>query len=184
MSLTLPVPCGAAAIAGYAIWLLYFHRYETHLHGGTYLSTFILSCVGGFVALTRLYAESPSDAAAFVAAVATSFSVGAYGSMLVWRAFLNPLNKLPGPWPARLGNLWFSFHVAKSDAYYRLQDLHRKYGRIVRIGSNDLSITDPTIFQASYGQKAEVTKGTWYDNDAPMSSMSVFPISSIRDSTC
>ena len=91
--------------------------------------------------------------------------------MLIWRALFNPLNKLPGPWPARLGNLWFTSTILKSDAYYKLQALHQKYGRIVRIGSNDLSITDPTIMEAAYGRQSRVTKGWWYDNDYPLSSM-------------
>lgn len=104
-------------------------------------------------------------------AIAGSFLFGLYGTLLTWRAFLNPLNKFPGPWAARLGNLYFSLNVTNSDAYYKLLALHKKYGRIVRIGSNDLSITDPNIMEEAYGRNSRVTKGWWYDNDYPLSSM-------------
>jgi tryprostatin B 6-hydroxylase len=136
-----------------------------------YINTFLLSCGGGFLALNRIYGLGVADAIGLTSAVAASFLAGLYGALLVWRAFFNPLNKFPGPWPARLGNLWFSVHVRKSDAYYKLQAMHKKWGHIVRIGSNDLSITDPTIMEAAYGRNSEVTKSWWYDNDYPLSSM-------------
>lgn len=171
MTLPLTAPAGLAAISGNAIWFLYFHRFETHKHGLLYLNCFALSVVGGFFLLNNVYKQSASEAATFVGAVAASFLVGAYGSMLIWRAFMNPLNNMPGPWAARLGNLWFSVHVRNSDAYYKLQDLHRKNGKIVRIGSNDLSIIDPKIMEAANGRNSDVKKGWWYDNDAPLTSM-------------
>jgi len=121
--------------------------------------------------LTKLLGQTIFEATAITAAISGSFLFGVYGSMLTWRAFLNPLNKFPGPFPARLGNLWFSTHVSKSDAYYKLQALHQKHGKIVRIGSNDLSIIDPTIMEAANGRNSEVMKGWWYDNDYPLSSM-------------
>ena len=136
-----------------------------------YINTFLLSCGGGFLALNRIYGLGIGDAIGLTSATAASFLAGLYGSLLVWRAFFNPLNNFPGPWPARLGNLWFSVHVRKSDAYYKLQAMHKKWGHIVRIGSNDLSITDPTIMEVVYGRNSEVTKSWWYDNDYPMSSM-------------
>ena len=136
-----------------------------------YLNTFLLSCGGGFLALNKLYGQNFGEVALITLAVASSFLVGVYGSMLVWRAFFNPLNKFPGPWPARLGNFWFTSNVTKSDAYYKLQALHEKYGRIVRIGSNDLSITDANIMETAYGRNSNVSKGWWYDNDYPWSSM-------------
>ena len=141
------------------------------MYGVLYINTFLLSCGGGILALNRIYGLGVGDAIGLTSAIAASFLTGLYSSLLVWRAFFNPLNKFPGPWPARLGNLWFSVHVRKSDAYYKLQEMHKKWGHIVRIGSNDLSITDPTIMEAAYGRNSEVTKSWWYDNDYPLSSM-------------
>lgn len=171
MAFSAAVPCIVAAIGGYASWIVYFHRFECHMHALLYINTFLLSCGGGFLALNRLYGLSITDAALTTSAITSSFLAGVYGSMLIWRIFFNPLNKFPGAWPARLGNFWFTSQVVKADAYYKLQALHEKYGRIVRIGSNDLSITDPNIMEAAFGRQSRVSKGWWYENDYPLSSM-------------
>ena len=171
MALSAGAPCALAAILGHASWVFYFHRYETHMYAVLYINTFIASCAAGCLALNKVYGLDFGDCFGLTSVIAASFLGGVYGSLLVWRAFFNPLNKLPGPWLARLGNLYFSFTVAKSDAYYKLQAMHEKYGRIVRIGSNDLSITDPNIMETAYGRNSEVTKGWWYDGDKPLSSM-------------
>lgn len=160
-----------AAALGHASWLGYFHRNECHMYAMRYLQSFTLGCVGSVVALMNLHGDSLSQAASTVSATAASYLIGVYGSLAIWRLFLNPLNDLPGPYWARLGNLYMSANFKNSDAYYKLQEMHQKYGRIVRVGSNDLSITDPTIMDAVYGRSAKCTKGWWYDGDAPWSSM-------------
>lgn len=143
MAITAGVQYAFAAIAGHASWIFYFHRFECHMHGLLYLQTFLLSYGGGIIALTKLYGQTTAEAFLFTSAIASSFLAGLFGSLLIWRAFLNPLNKFPGPWYTRLSNLYFTSQVLGSDAYHKLQALHEKHGRIVRIGSNDLSITDP-----------------------------------------
>lgn len=171
MAFPITTACVAAAIVGHSSWVFYFHRFECHMHGLLCLNTFLLACGSGFLALMNIYGHAASEAALLTSAVAASFLAGAYGTMLAWRIFLNPLNKFPGPWPARIGSLYFSFKVANSDAYYKLQALHKRYGRIVRIGPNDLSVTDPTIMETAFGRNSRVEKGWWYDNDYPLSSM-------------
>lgn len=161
----------AAAVLGQALYIGYFHRFECHLYAMRYLQLFTLSCVGGIVALINLHGQSFSEAASLTASIAGSFLAGIYGSLTIYRLFLNPLNKFPGPYWARLGNIYMSLHFRNSDAYYKLQALHDQHGRIVRIGSNDLSITHPSIMDAVYGRHSTCSKGWWYDGDAPWSSM-------------
>lgn len=165
------VPCVGAAVAGHASWLFYFHRFECHMHGWTYLITYLASWVAVFLSFARVNGLSLVDSFKSTTAVGTAFLVGLYGSLLVWRIFLNPLNQFPGSFGARVGNLYFAPQLGKSDFYKQMLAQHKKHGRIVRIGSNDLSITDPNIMEAAYGPKAKTTKGWWYDNDAPLSSM-------------
>ncbi|KAK5121698.1 hypothetical protein LTR85_004870 [Meristemomyces frigidus] len=64
-----------------------------------------------------------------------------------------------------------SSRLGNSDAFYKLQALHQKYGNIVRIGSNDLSIVDALAMETTYGLHSKVTKSAWYDGDAPLTSM-------------
>ena len=160
-----------AAVLGHISYIAYFHRYECHMYGVRYLQLLALTSIGGTVALMNLQSQSFSTAATTVSAIAGSFLASIYLSLLTWRLFLNPLNQFPGPYLARLGNISTSILFRNSDAYYKLQDLHAQHGRIVRIGSNDLSITDPTIMDAVYGRNARVTKGWWYDGDSPYNSM-------------
>lgn len=153
----------AGLAAGSAIFWLYFHRYETHLYALTYLNLFLAASAAATIALNQVYSLSFSAAATLTAAGATSFLLGAFGNCLLYRIFLNPLNKFPGPWPARISNLWLSTQLGNSDGYYWLQEQHRKHGKIVRIGSHDISVTDPEIMELAYGPKSRVTKAPWYD---------------------
>ncbi|KAF2149681.1 putative P450 monooxygenase [Myriangium duriaei CBS 260.36] len=141
------------------------------MHGSAYLNSFLISCAGSCLALSRLCGLEAGEAARITSAIAASFLFGAFGSMMIWRIYFNPLNSLPGPWAARLSSLYWTSKLTKSDAHYQLLALHKIYGRVVRIGSNDLSITDPNIMDVAYGKHSRVTKGWWYDGDAPMTSM-------------
>lgn len=163
--------CGAAVAAGLASYVVYFHRSEHHMNGMMYLGLFLASSAaitGYFISACNI---PIGPAIVMTTSIASSYLTGAIGSMMVWRIFFNPLNKFPGPWGARLGNLYMSYVFRNSDAYYKLTDLHRKYGKIVRVGSNDLSIIEPTIMEDAYGRDSKVTKSHWYDNDAPLTSM-------------
>ncbi|KAE8451021.1 hypothetical protein EG329_004693 [Mollisiaceae sp. DMI_Dod_QoI] len=68
-----------------------------------------------------------------------------------------PLRRIPGPFLASITKLWI---VQKQRGYKRpLVDieLHKKYGRIIRIAPNEVSISSPQAFRTIYG-----TKGDWY----------------------
>ncbi|KAK2791469.1 hypothetical protein FQN53_002578 [Emmonsiellopsis sp. PD_33] len=87
-----------------------------------------------------------------------------YASMLLYRACFHCLHKFPGPFLARLSNVYGMMLSAKNRQYYdELQKLHQQYGDYVRIGPNELSITDPGAVQAIYSGRAKVSKGPWYD---------------------
>ncbi|KAK8219590.1 cytochrome P450 [Phyllosticta paracitricarpa] len=60
---------------------------------------------------------------------------------LVYLAFLHPLARYPGPRVAALTNLWKAYHVARGDYEHAVLELHRKHGRIVRLGPNHVDIS-------------------------------------------
>ena len=169
--MTTVVPCAAAAAAGVASHVLYFNRSEHHFYGTVYLNTFLLSCAAGIAGLVKVSGYSVSDAITSTSAIASCYLVGLYTSLLVYRAFLHPLNKFPGPWMVRLGNLFMTTQLTNSDAYYKLQALHKKHGDFVRIGTDGLSIIDPDAMELAYGPHSKVMKSNWYDGDAPLTSM-------------
>lgn len=163
--------CVLALVGGVASHLLYFNRFECHMYAFWYLNSFLLSCAGIVVALTKVYGLPVAAALGTTSALAGCYLVGVYGSLLFYRSFLNPLNRFPGPWQSRYASLYMTLQLGNSDAYYKLQALHQKYGRIVRIGSNELSIIDPNAMETANGLHSKVTKSPWYDGDAPLTSM-------------
>ena len=57
-------------------------------------------------------------------------------SMLVYRAAFHRLNRFPGPFIARLSNLYVTMLSAKDlHLYEEVEALHRKYGDFVRLGN-------------------------------------------------
>lgn len=161
----------AAAVLGVLSHLAFFNRGEHHMRGALYLQAGSLLSVSAVAGLVRLANYSVLDAASTVFPTLACFLAGLFTSTLVWRAFFSPLCKFPGPFGARLSNLWFSSRLARGDAPQQLLAMHEKYGPFLRIGSNDLSIAHPDGPGAIYGHGTKCTKAPWYDNDQPYTSM-------------
>lgn len=68
------------------------------------------------------------------------------------------LNHLPGPWLASFSNIYRVLRVAKGTAHLQDINLHRKYGSVVRLGPNVVSIGDPKAIQKIYGITANLPK--------------------------
>lgn len=157
--------------AGTLSYWLYFHRFETHMYALRILNTFLGFSVGLAITLSKVYNYSTAQSLSTTFAISTAFLIGAYGNCLFFRLFLNPLNKFPGPFAARISSMWWPTQLGNSDGYYWLQEQHKKHGKYVRVGSNDISVIDPDIMEMAYGNKSRVTKAVWYDNDYPLTSM-------------
>ncbi|KAL5337622.1 cytochrome P450 [Aspergillus crustosus] len=80
--------------------------------------------------------------------------------MLFYRAFWHRLSSFPGPFWARLTNLYVTALSAKRlRLYEEIQKLHQQYGDY---GPTELSIADPQAVKALYSSQAKVSKGPWY----------------------
>ncbi|OZJ03916.1 hypothetical protein BZG36_03278 [Bifiguratus adelaidae] len=82
---------------------------------------------------------------------AASIGVIAYatyliGDHLIW----SPLRNIPGPTVAKLSRFYMA-NMRKSGKEYKIiEDLHRQYGRFVRIGPNTVSISDRNALKEIY----------------------------------
>ena len=161
----------AAALVGVASHILYFHHGEHHLWATTYIQTFVASFVASVVALTKLYEFSTSAALSATFAVAASYLIGTWTSLIVYRVWLSPLNEFPGPWQAKISGLWIMSKLGKKDGYLQFEALHKKYGKYVRTGADVLSISDPDLHEAAYAPNTHFRKSEWYDNSKPFDSM-------------
>lgn len=77
---------------------------------------------------------------------------------------LSPLRKIPGPLAAHFGRLWFFSRTSKANFRYENIDLHRKYGPLVRLGPNFVSLDDPSAIKTVYGISTKYAKSDWYQS--------------------
>ncbi|KAI9730791.1 MAG: hypothetical protein M1818_008071 [Claussenomyces sp. TS43310] len=80
---------------------------------------------------------------------------------LIHLFFFNALSHLPGPAISKISNFWKLNAAWHEDVPKRLIALHRRYGPIVRIGPNSISVNDPAAYPVIYGSK-RVFKKTQY----------------------
>ncbi|KAI1383967.1 cytochrome P450 [Hypoxylon trugodes] len=72
------------------------------------------------------------------------------GAYIIYQCFFSPLAGIPGPFIAKLTGLYHA-HLANQGTLHRdLIALHRKYGKVVRIGRNVLSVEEAAAFQQIY----------------------------------
>lgn len=71
-------------------------------------------------------------------------------SKLVWS---DPLGSFSGPLSHRLSEVPRIFHLVRGDLPFHIAKLHAKYGRVVRIGPNQLSFAEPQAWKDIYGHR-------------------------------
>lgn len=60
-----------------------------------------------------------------------------------WWLFRSPLKGVPGPFLARLRNIWRLVLVARKQFHTVLTGMHKQYSSVVRMGPNVLSLSNP-----------------------------------------
>jgi hypothetical protein len=155
MSVLLPLVAGATGIATH---LLFFNRGEHHMYATRYL---ILAFSTSVAALTHYAGQSVKESSNQSSSVLGYFLRGLYGSLIIYRLFFNPLNKFPGPYLNRLSTFNLVLRLSNFDANKHFYELHQKYGKFVRIGPNDLSITEPEGVQVISGATSKCKKSSW-----------------------
>ncbi|KAF2225360.1 hypothetical protein BDZ85DRAFT_177527, partial [Elsinoe ampelina] len=61
------------------------------------------------------------------------------------------LKRIPGPFLAKLTGLWRDAAYRRGKWHDEILDLHNRYGRIVRIAPNELSVVDEWAMKNLYG---------------------------------
>lgn len=81
----------------------------------------------------------------------------------LYRFFFHPLACFPGPLEARVLGTWRNRRYWRGTWHDDVLEIHRKYGRIVRIAPNELSIVDAGATQKLYNHGTKALKTDWYD---------------------
>ncbi|KAG8425885.1 hypothetical protein J3459_008675 [Metarhizium acridum] len=96
-----------------------------------------------------------------VVVYATGLAVVYLVSLALYRLLLHPLRKYPGPFTAKLSDLYGAFYAFHTVLHERTLDDHAKYGSVVRHGPNKLVFSSVRALRDIY-QNNDVTKSRAY----------------------
>lgn len=85
-----------------------------------------------------------------LAAVATASTAALFISYLI-TASRKGLRSVPGPVFASITGFYRLSMVWRGDAIAQYRKVHKKYGHIVRVGPNHVSISDPAMINTIFG---------------------------------
>ncbi|KAI0543414.1 putative cytochrome P450 [Xylaria curta] len=74
---------------------------------------------------------------------------------IFYNVFLHPLRNFPGPITHRMSVIPRAVHQMKGNLPFRVAELHRRYGPVVRVAPNELAFCSPQAWRDIYGHKKE-----------------------------
>jgi hypothetical protein len=88
----------------------------------------------------------------------TLFVLGAIATIIKYVVVYHnsPLKKIPGPILAKFSNIWRFYNHYGQRHIETQKELHKKYGDVVRLGPNTVSIADASLLKTIYS-----TRGTF-----------------------
>jgi len=109
-----------------------------------------------FTGFSRLW-SGPLLSTLFILALAALLTITGY------RLVFHPLSRLPGPFLAKITGEWRNHRFRCGQWDSDVMELHKKYGRVVRIAPNEVSIVDETAMRNLYGHGHNAVKTSWYN---------------------
>ncbi|KAG2026556.1 hypothetical protein GB937_001337 [Aspergillus fischeri] len=114
--------------------------------------------------------------------IAASITLASVSSLLLYRHFLHPLAGIPGPFIAGLTGQWRNWYYFNGQWHDVILDIHEKYGRVVRIAPNELSIVDAKTVRLLYGHGTKAEKTQWYATwDIPDTAAGLFATRDVKE---
>ena len=87
----------------------------------------------------------------------------AFFIIVLYRLAFHPLSKFPGPFFAKVSGRWRNTRYWRGTWHDDILEAHHKYGRVVRIAPNELSIVDEQVSKHLYGHGHNAVKISWYN---------------------
>ncbi|KAI0154974.1 cytochrome P450 [Xylariaceae sp. FL1272] len=160
------------AVAGVLSHRLYFIAGEHHLRGPTYAKAWVAACalLITLVSSTNLVGTHDNVSISIVlgafntVVVINAFYFGSlFTSIVLYRLFEHSLKRFPGPVLAATTKFYHTWNQLFLSNHIFLENICRKYGAIVRTGPQELTITDPSVFDAISGPGTSCIKSPFYD---------------------
>ncbi|KAJ5721376.1 uncharacterized protein N7483_009310 [Penicillium malachiteum] len=76
--------------------------------------------------------------------------------------YIHPLSKVPGPKIAAFTSLWLAYHTYIGDECTVVFNLHRKYGSVLRVGPNEVDISNADAIEPIYITRGGFPKSSAY----------------------
>lgn len=97
-------------------------------------------------------------------------------SKTIYNLYFHPLRNFPGPKLAAIGCEYEFYHDVVKDGRYlwKMEEMHRQYGPVVRINADELHISDPNYYNQLYASSRRKV-----DKWAPMVASYTIPESSV-----
>ncbi|CUA74703.1 Benzoate 4-monooxygenase [Rhizoctonia solani] len=92
--------------------------------------------------------------------------VGVFGYVVIpylWDSHGLRRSSIAGPKLAALSNAWLAYVASRGDRSQAVHELHRKYGKLVRIAPNHVSVADPKALEVIYAHGNGTLKTEFYD---------------------
>jgi hypothetical protein len=83
-------------------------------------------------------------------------------SRLIYRLYFHPLATIPGPKIAACTSLWLAYHTYVGDECTVVFSLHRQYGPVLRVGPNDVDISNADAIEPMYIARGGFPKSSAY----------------------
>ncbi|KAN0112173.1 cytochrome P450 [Hyaloscypha variabilis] len=90
------------------------------------------------------------------------------------RKYFSSLRDIPGPFLASISRVWKVYYGLKGNIHYKYQDLHEKYGPVVRIGFNEVSFASPDAAKQIYSVSTGFHKTDAYSVYPPPENPDIF----------
>ncbi|KAF6832232.1 cytochrome p450 monooxygenase [Colletotrichum plurivorum] len=78
------------------------------------------------------------------------------------RAATSPLKYVPGPWYTHFTHYVLKYHVVLGRRIFYVDDLHRRYGEIVRLSPDEISVASVDGHKQIYATSSPCAKHEWY----------------------
>ncbi|KAL5120168.1 hypothetical protein ACEQ8H_001994 [Pleosporales sp. CAS-2024a] len=84
-------------------------------------------------------------------------------AVIVYRLTLHPLARYPGPFFAKITDIYLAYYAYKGSRHLAFHRAHVQYGAYVRLGPNLLSVNTATGLKTIYGFRSNVRKASFYE---------------------
>ncbi|KAL2786641.1 cytochrome P450 [Aspergillus keveii] len=103
-------------------------------------------------------------------------------ALILYRQFLHPLAGIPGLFFAELTGQWRNWYFSNGQWHDVILNLHERYGRVVRLAPNELSIVDAMADRLLYGHGTKAEKTHWYGTwDIPDTAAGLFGTRDVKE---